>query len=170
MNKKTLISIEKYSTWVLCNVIFCILPIGIIWCIGKLTGDLNLPIVFSSILAFLFTLMIISIYNFSPFPILKRGSIGEEILIFGSFFVTIVVLVLFVLYNVMPELQQLMNANMQYWVLLLLALVLAVLLNRPAIEDRIEKKEAAVKVADAFREGKKRRKKWISIITSGGGK
>ena len=169
MNKEKLISIEKYSTWVLCNIIFCVLPIGIIWLIGELNGDLNLSIVFSSILAFLFTLMIISMYTYFPFPRLKKGSTFEEILTFSSILVLCAVLVLFVLYNVMPKVQQFMNTNIQYWLLLLLALVLAIILNRPAIEDRILKKKGMV-VEDAFRKGKEKREQWIGTITRGGRK
>jgi len=169
MDKEKLISIEKYSTWVLCNIIFCVLPIGIIWLIGELNEDPNLSIVFSSILAFLFTLIIISMYNYFPFPRRKKGSTFEEILTFSSILVLCAVLVLFILYNVMPKVQQFMNTNMQYWFLLLLALVLAIILNRPAIEDRILKKKGML-VEDAFRKGKGKREQWIGTITRGGRK
>jgi len=78
------------------------------------------------------------------------------------------VLVFFILYNVMPKVQQFMNTNMQYWLLLLLALVLAIILNRPVIDARIKEKRDAVRVADAFGKGKQKREKWIDTITGGG--
>jgi predicted neutral ceramidase superfamily lipid hydrolase len=171
MNKEKLIriSIEQYFTWVLCNVIFSALPIGILCLVEKLNGDLNLPIVFSSILALLFTLMIVGLYIFLHFSRLKGSPIYDDILTFGSMFVAVIILVAFVLYNVMPEAQQWMNGNMDYWGFLLVAVVLAILLNRPAIEDRILKKQVAV-VDATFKEGQQKGAKWIKDITSRGGK
>ena len=168
MKKKVLVSIVQYFTWVLCNVIFCVLPIGIICLIGKLRGDLNLSIVFSSILAFVFTLLIISLYTFSPFSRWRRGSVCQDLLIFGSFFVAAVILVVFVLYNVMPEAQQFMNDNMHLWLLLLLALVLVILLSQPAIEARILAKRGEA-MEDAFNRSKQKGAQWINTITGGGG-
>ena len=166
MNKQVLISIVQYLTWVLCNIIFCVLPIGIICLIGMLTGHLNLSIVFSSILAFVFTLLIISLYTFAPFSRWRKVSVWQDILIFGSFFAATVVLVIFVIYNVMPELQLFMNENMYYWLLLLLALVLTVLLSHPAIEARIGAKRGEA-IEDAFDKNKLKSAQWIDTITGG---
>lgn len=173
MNKENLIrvwiNIEQYTTWVLCNVIFSALPIGILCLTGKLKGNLNLLVVFSSILALLFTLMIISLYTLFPFSRSRRGLTYRDLLIFASIFVAIVVLVVFVLYNVMPEAQQFMNANMNYWFFLLVALALAILLNRPAIEARISTKRGMA-INDAFKGGQQKRAKWMKDIASRGGK
>ena len=168
MNKDKLVSIEEYATWFVCNVIFCVLPIGIIWIIGRLTGYLNLSIVFSSILAFLFTLMLTSMYAFFPYPRLRQERIGKQILIFTSFLVACLVLILFVLYNLMPELKQCVNTNMHYWFILLIALVLAILLNRDAIADRIREKRIVVKMAETLMKGEKKGEEWIELFTGEG--
>lgn len=171
MNKEKLIriSVVQYFTWFLCNVLFSALPIGILCVVDKLNGALNLPIVFSSILALLFTLMIVGLYIFLHFSRLKGGPIYDDILVFGSIFVAVIVLVAFVLYNGMPKAQQCMSTHIDYWWFLLVAVVLAVLLNRPGIEDRIGRKQGAV-VNAAFMGGQQKRAKWIKDITSRGRK
>ena len=163
------ISIVQYGTWVLCNVIFSAVPIGILYVVEELKGDLNVPILFSSILALLFTLIIVGLYIFVHFSRLTEGSVYDDLLIFGSIFVAVVVLVGFVLYNVMPEAQQWINSDIDRWWFLLVAVVLAVLLNRPAIEDRILKKQGAV-VNATLKGGQQKGAKWINYITSRGGK
>lgn len=171
MNKDRLITVETYCNWIVGNVVPCLLPIGIIWGIGSVNKDLDLSVVFSSILAFLFTLLITSVYTFYPFTRLKKGLIGGEILFSFSVLGICLILALFVLYNSIPNLEQGLNADMGYWSLLLLALVLAVLLNRPAIRDRIREKQGAIKlvdILDTFNKGEQMGAKWMDIL--GGGK
>jgi len=68
----------------------------------------------------------------------------------------------------MPELKQCVNTNMHYWFILLIALVLAILLNRDAIADRIREKRITVKMAETLMKGEKKGEEWIELFTGEG--
>lgn len=163
------IIIEKYIVWTLCNIGFSILPIGIIWIVGLINSNADYVVIFSSILALTYTILVVSIYNYMPFPLQKRESIFEELLIFGSFFMSSILLIMYVLYNTLPKLQEFMQNHASLWFLLLLVLIIVILLNTPSIQNRISDKKAAA-IGRALEKGEQKRGKWMSNLASGGGK
>jgi len=162
LNKDILTSLEKYSTWVLCNIFGCLIPIGVVALIGFLNSSLDLAVLFSSIMAFLFTILIISVYTYYPFASTR----GEELLMFSSFIVSIIIIILFVLYNVIPNMQVIVNQKLIYWLLLLLIFPVIILLNNPAIQERIAKKKGT-SVDKKLERADKKGQQWANKLTGG---
>ena len=138
--KDGLICLEQYVVWILFNIFLSLLPIGIIWFIGKVNNDLNVVAVFSSVLAFVYTLLIVNIVP----AINLRYYIGKALLYTFSIVFAIIILVFFVLYDIMPKLQTYMNEHTSYWFFLIIPLLLSIVLNSQTITKRIEDAKAAV--------------------------
>ena len=70
-------------------------------------------------------------------------------------------------YNLVPKLQEIMNRDMRYWIPLLVVLVLAFLMNRPTIKERIDEKKQLIEIAEIFSEGERKGDKWIGFFGKG---
>jgi hypothetical protein len=165
LSKNITISLEKYSTWILCNILGCLIPIGIVALVGSLNNNLDLTVLFSSIMAFLFTILIISVYTYFPYALTNKTK-GEEFLTFGSFILSIIIIILFVLYNVIPNMQAILNQNLPYWTTLLIVIPPVIFLNRPAIQDRIAKKKGT-SVDEKFERVSEKGQQWTDQLSNG---
>lgn len=149
MMDKISIGIQRYLIWFLVNFIICLLPIVVSGLIANSFDD-N---IFLSYLAFSYTLIMTSLYVFESNE--DRGGV----LLWVSIIVSTLILCLFILFpSLLPEDTQTFFRS-QIWevssVILLTTILISLFLNKPALDDQIEKSLNKKKFKEAKKTGKR---------------
>lgn len=151
---KITIGIQKYFIWFLVNFVICLLPIVVSAVIANSFND-N---IFLSYLAYSYTLVMTSLYVFESNE--ERGSV----LLWVSIIFSTIILCLFILFpSLLPtDLQD--YFRFRIWevssTILLMTILISLFLNKPALDDQIEKSLNKKK----FKEAKKTTKRVGSML------
>lgn len=129
--------LEKYFIWFFVNFFICLLPFLIMW-----VSNYSETHIFSGFLAYNFTLLISSLYLFKNLTDIEKDGMKKHGTVFW-----ITVGWLFILYGLLISYPKLPRQEINLWLLnnaktciliiILITFIIALLLNKPSIEEKI---------------------------------
>ncbi|KAA0245642.1 MAG: hypothetical protein DYG83_00945 [Candidatus Brocadia sp. AMX2] len=133
--EKIRVIISRYFIWFAVNFVLCLLPIGISGIISNTYGD----DIFLSYLAFSYTLIISSAYVFNS----NDNDNRNGVLFWLGIIFAILILCFFILFPKLlrPELLNFLKDNIWHssGIILIITILISLFLNKPSIDDQINK-------------------------------
>jgi len=135
--------VKKYSLWFLFNFILCLTPIIILWLISF---DID-GIVFSSFIAYSYTLILVSLFVYDKFR--KR----DDLLFWLSIAFSLLLLAFYILYPdvIHEDIQRRLSNNIEFFsaLILLIVLFISFLLYKPVVDEEIKSENEQAKFKSA---------------------